>query len=101
MALLYLRQGKNDIAKQELERIIAIAPNFANAHWYLASVLEQEKDIDGAIIELQTIAKLDPTNETVQKKIEELKAGKKAETVIPDPLPTQETPTLPDAPATP
>lgn len=101
LALLYLRQGKNDIAKQELERIIAIAPNFANAHWYLASVLEQEKDIDGALIELQTIAKLDPTNETIQKKIEELKAGKRAETVIPDPLPTQESPTLPDAPITP
>ena len=101
LALLYLRQGKNDIAKQELERIIAIAPNFANAHWYLASVLEQEKDIDAALIELQTIAKLDPTNETIQKKIEELKAGKAAETVIPDPLPTQESPTLPDAPIVP
>lgn len=101
LALLYLRQGKNDIAKQELQRIIAIAPNFANAHWYLASVLEQEKDIDGALIELQTIAKLDPTNETIQKKITELKEGKKAETVIPDPLPTEETPILPDAPVAP
>ncbi len=101
LALLYLRQGKNDVAKQELERIIAISPNFANAHWYLASVLEQEKDIDGAIIELETIAKLDPTNETVQKKIDELKAGKKAATTIPDPLPTEESPTLPDAPTTP
>ncbi|MEK7632961.1 MAG: tetratricopeptide repeat protein [Patescibacteria group bacterium] len=101
LALLYLRQGKNDVAKQELERIIAISPNFANAHWYLASVLEQEKNIDGAIIELETIAKLDPANETVQKKIDELKAGKKAATPIPDPLPTEESSTLPDAPVTP
>lgn len=101
LALLYLRQGKNDVAKQELERIIAIAPNFANAHWYLASVLEQAKNIDGAIIELQTIIKLDPTNATVQKKIDELKAGKQAVPTIPDPLPTEEVPTLPDAPATP
>lgn len=101
LALLYLRQGKNDVAKQELERIIAISPNFANAHWYFASVLEQKKDIDGAIFELETIVKLDPTNETVQKKIDELKAGKKAAEVIPDPLPTEESPTLPDAPVTP
>lgn len=101
LALLYMRQGKNDVAKQELERIIAISPNFANAHWYLASVLEQEKDIDGAIIELETIAKLNPTNETVQKKIDELKAGKKESTTMPDPLPTEESPTLPDAPISP
>lgn len=101
LALLYLRQGKNDIAKKELERIIAISPNFANAHWYLASVLEEAKDIDGAIIELQTIVKLDPTNDTVQKKIDQLKAGKKAAEAIPDPLPTESTPTLPDAPTTP
>ncbi len=101
LALLYLRQGKNAVAKQELERIISISPNFSNAHWYLASVLEQEKDIDGAIIELQTIMKLNPTNTTVQKKIDELKAGKAAATAIPEPLPTAESPTLPDAPATP
>ncbi len=101
LALLYLRQGKNDVAKKELERIIAISPNFANAHWYLASVLEEAKDIDGAIIELQTIVKLDPANETVQKKIDELKAGKKAAEAIPDPLPTEASPTLPDAPTTP
>ncbi len=102
LALLYLRQGKNDIAKQELERIIAIAPNFANAHWYLSSILEQKKDLDGALMELETIAKLDPGNETVQKKITELRAGKTAaSTPIPDPLPTESDPVLPDALVTP
>lgn len=101
LSLLYLRQGKNDLAKKELQRIIALAPNFANAHWYLASVLEEEKDIDGALIELETIMKLDPKNDTVQKKIDALKAGQKPVEVIPDPLPTTTTPVLPDAPVTP
>ena len=102
LALLYLRQGKNDVAQQELERIIAISPNFANAHWYLSSILEQKKDIDGALMELEIIAKLDPKNETVQKKIEALRAGKvAAETPIPEPLPTETNPVLPDAPAAP
>lgn len=102
LALLYLRQGKNDGAQQELERIIAISPNFANAHWYLSSILEQKKDVDGALMELEIIAKLDPTNETIQKKIEALRAGKvAASTPIPDPLPTETNPVLPDAPVAP
>jgi tetratricopeptide (TPR) repeat protein len=101
LSLLYLRQGKNDLAKKELERIIALAPNFANAHWYLASVLEEEKDMDGALIELETIMKLDPKNETVQKKIDALKAGQKPTETIPDPLPMEGasiTPTTPTVP---
>ena len=101
LSLLYLRQGKNDLAKKELERIIALAPNFANAHWYLASVLEEEKDIDGALIELETIMKLDPKNETVQKKIDALKEGQKPVEVIPDPLPTEGTSVLPATPIAP
>lgn len=101
LSLLYLRQGKNDLAKKELERIIALAPNFANAHWYLASVLEEERDIDGALIELEIIMKLDPKNETVQKKIDALKAGQKPVETIPDPLPTEGTSIIPTTPVTP
>lgn len=101
LSLLYLRQGKNDLAKKELERIIALAPNFANAHWYLASVLEEEGDIDGALIELETIMTLDPKNDTVQKKIDALKAGQKPVETIPDPLPTEGTSALPNAPVAP
>lgn len=101
LSLLYLRQGKNNLAKKELERIIALAPNFANAHWYLASVLEEEKDIEGALIELETIMKLDPKNDTVQKKIDALKAGQKPVETIPDPLPTEGTSVLPTTPTVP
>lgn len=97
LALLYLRQGKNDVAKQELNRVIALAPNFSNAHWYLAAVLEEEDDVAGALLELETIMSIDPGNETVQKKIDALRAGQAAAIVIPDPLPSSEVPTLPDA----
>lgn len=100
LAVLYLRQGKNDVAKNELQRIIAIAPNFANAHWYLASILEEEKDIDGAIQELNIILALDPTSDIAQKKLDALKAGKIAKTTpVPEPLPEiAPAPALPDAP---
>ncbi len=87
LSLFYLRQGKNDLAKQELQRIIAIAPNFSNAHWYLSSILEKTGDVAGAIAELQIIVSLDPTNVIVQKKIADLQAGQKAST-IPEPLST-------------
>ncbi|MFA6018207.1 MAG: tetratricopeptide repeat protein [Patescibacteria group bacterium] len=97
LALLYLRQGKNDVAKQELNRVIALAPNFSNAHWYLAAVLEEENDVTGALLELETIMSIDPGNETVQKKIDALRAGQAAAIVLPDPLPSSEVPTLPDA----
>jgi Tetratricopeptide repeat len=101
LALLYLRQGKNDVAKQELERIIALAPNFSNAHWFLAAALEEEDDIEGALIQLEAIMTIDSENETVQKKIDALRAGQVTETALPDPLPSAETPVLPDAPVTP
>lgn len=95
LALLYLRQGKNDLAQRELNRVIAIAPNFANAHWYLASVLEEAGDVDGAIAELEIIMSLDAANETVQKKLDALRAGKVVPDPIPDPLPTPEESTTP------
>jgi tetratricopeptide (TPR) repeat protein len=101
LGLLYLRQGKNDVAKKELERIIALAPNFSNARWFLAAVLESEDDIEGALIELEAIMTIDPESETVQKKIDALRAGQLAETVLPDPLPSAEDPLLPDAPVVP
>jgi tetratricopeptide (TPR) repeat protein len=97
LALLYLRQGKNDVAKKELERVIALAPNFSNAHWFLAAVLEEEDDIEGALIELEAIMTIDPENETVQKKIDALRAGQAAAVTLPDPLPSTEIPVLPDA----
>lgn len=97
LSLLYMRQGKNDVAQKELERIIALAPNFANAHWYLAAVLEEADDIDGALMELEIIMSIDPGNETVQKKIDALRAGQVVPPTVPDPLPSTETSPLPDA----
>ena len=101
LALLYMRQGKNDIATQELARIISLAPNFANAHWFLASMLEESGDIDGALAELEIIIAIDPAQDVVQKKIDALRAGQVAATPIPEPLPTEDPSALPDAPVTP
>lgn len=75
LGLLYLRQGKNDVAKAELERALEIAPNYANAHWYLASIYEQENDIAAAIAEVEKIVETDPDNALVAQRLERLNAG--------------------------
>ncbi len=86
LALLYLRQGKHALAKAELERVISIAPNYANAHWYLATILEQEDDIMGALAALGVVRELNPDNAAVASRIAELEAGLLAPEPIPEPL---------------
>lgn len=88
LALLYLRQGKNVVAEKELQRILSIAPNFTNAYWYLAVILEEAGDVNGAIAALETILDIDPHNDVVTKKIATLQIGRASADTIPDPLTT-------------
>ncbi len=90
LALLYLRQGKNDLAKTELERSLTIAPNFANARWYLSVIYEDEKDTAKAIEQLVKIQETDPDNSAVKQRLERLRNGGPKEEVIPPPI--EETP---------
>jgi tetratricopeptide (TPR) repeat protein len=90
LSLLYLRQGKNDLAKAELQRIIALSPTYANARWYLSVVLEQEGDIAGALAQVEEIARTNPEHEAVQQRLERLKSGEVEDDVaLPDPLPEE------------
>lgn len=91
LGLLYLKQGKTLLAKAEFERAIDIAPNYANARWYLASIYEEEGDFAAAIAQVEMIADLDPVNATVAQRLESLRAGKIAEELPP---PIEEEPTI-------
>lgn len=97
LSLLYLRQGKNDLAQAELERVIALSPTYANARWYLSVLLEQEGDIAGAIVQVSEVLKTNPENTAVQQRLERLQSGEVQDDVaeIPDPL-SEET-SVPDA----
>lgn len=88
LALLYLRQGKNDLAKTELERLLTIAPTFANARWYLSVIYEEEGEIEKAIQELEEIQKTDETNtEKIAQRLERLRNGQTgSEEEIPEPI---------------
>ncbi|NBX49061.1 hypothetical protein EBT25_03795 [bacterium] len=90
LSLLYLRQGKNDLAKAELQRIIALSPTYANARWYLSVVLEQEGDIAGALAQVEEIARTNPEHEAVQQRLERLRSGEvEDDAALPDPLPEE------------
>lgn len=91
LALLYLRQGKHDLARAELGRIIALSPTYANARWYLSVLLEQDGDIAGAIAQVQEIVKTNPDNEAVVQRLERLQSGETADDTaeIPEPLPEE------------
>jgi tetratricopeptide (TPR) repeat protein len=86
LSLLYLRQGKNDLAKTELERSLTIAPTFANARWYLSVIYEDEGDKAKAIEQLKKIQETDPDNSAVKQRIERLEKNQPTEEVIPPPI---------------
>ncbi len=90
LGLLYLQQGKNALAKAELLRAIGIAPNYANAHWYLASIYEQERNLEAAIAEVEKIVVTDPNNALVAQRLQRLKDGL-ASSQIPEPIAVGET----------
>ena len=85
LGILYLKQGKTDLAKQELERAIEIAPNFSNARWYLSAVYEQDGDFDAAIEQVLKVKELNPENSVVDQRLANLRAGKAA-AELPEPL---------------
>lgn len=85
LAQLYLRQGKNDLAEAELQRILVIAPDYANAHWYLSVVFEQKGDLVNAIVEVEKVLAANPENTLAQTRLDRLKAGETSE-IIPEPV---------------
>jgi tetratricopeptide (TPR) repeat protein len=76
LGLLYYRANRKDDSLGALQRSLVLAPSFANAHWYISLILEERKDIPGAISHLEKILETDKDNQTVLTKLEQLKSGK-------------------------
>lgn len=78
LAMLYIqRGGEGDLerAKNTFEHVVKLAPTYANAHWFLASIYEMEGDISAAVSELEIVLGLNPDNELVQAKLNRLVTG--------------------------
>ena len=53
-----------------------LAPTHINALWFLGYVQEQKGNLDSAIKIIERVLELQPENQNVQKKLEQLKQGK-------------------------
>lgn len=76
LAILYWQNSQKDEALTELQRLIRIEPRYSNARWYLAAMLEDRGDIDGAIAQIQEVKKENPDNTDIQKRLDDLMAKK-------------------------
>lgn len=85
LGLLYLSQGRTSEAEQMFVYAVGLAPNFANARWYLAAVYEQDGEIEKAIEQIEAILIYDSENTLVKQRLERLKAGLVVDEV-PEPL---------------
>ncbi len=85
LGLLYLKQGKSDLAKVEFEHALSIAPNYSNALWFLAAISEEEGNFDEALQLLEKVEELNPENQLVKQRLERVREGKAA-AEIPEPL---------------
>lgn len=85
LGLLYMRQGKIDEARAELERSLTIAPNYSNALWYLSAIYEQAGEKQKSLDALEKVKELNPNNSLVDQRIERVNTGTVIKP-IPDPL---------------
>ncbi len=78
LGLLYLRRGEEgDLArsKAEFERTIQLAPAYSNAHWFLASIYEQEGNLAAAAEQVEAVLSYNPDNALVKARLDRLIAG--------------------------
>jgi len=78
LGLLYVQraeEGDIDRAKETFEYVIKLAPNYSNAHWFLASIYEMDGDISAAVSEVEAVLVLNPTNELVKARLDRLIGG--------------------------
>lgn len=86
---LYMRRAKSgdlDRAKKSFEYAISLAPSYSNARWFLATIYEQQGNVNGAIGQLKKLIELNPDNQLVKVKLDRLVNGQMSKET-PTPLP--------------
>ncbi len=85
LSMLYIRLQKLDLAQAELERVVALSPDYSNALWYLGAIYEKNGDKEKAIAAIRHVNGLNPNNAAVAKRLDELVNGK-SDASIPVPV---------------
>ena len=70
---MYLNQDKLEEAKVAFQKVAELYPNHSNAHWQLSVIYEKQGKKDLAVKEMETVLTLNPDNEQVKARLEELK----------------------------
>jgi tetratricopeptide (TPR) repeat protein len=87
LGLLYYNNKDLGKAQAAFEQAIKLSPNYSNARWYLAAVFEDQGKNKESIEQIEKVALLNPDNEMVTQRLQELKVGKvKPATTIPEPV---------------
>ena len=78
LGLLYYRAGQKDKAFDQLQRAVLLAPEYANARWYLALIFEEKRDLQSATDQLQKILSIDVNkdNQVVLDELAKIAKGK-------------------------
>lgn len=79
---LYYNNDETEKAIEQFQRAVQLFPNYSNAHFSLALSFERKGEFQKALEELKIVEDLNPENEIVKKKIEEIK--KKLEQPVPE-----------------
>ena len=79
LGLLYYRNNKKTEAIGQLQQAVSLFKDFSNARWYLALMLEERGDLDGAKAQLREILALEVNkdNQTVKDKLAALESGQR------------------------
>jgi tetratricopeptide (TPR) repeat protein len=78
LGMLYLQrnlEGDRDRAQVAFEHVVKLSPEYANAHWFLASIYEAQGDIAAAVRELEVVLEFNPGNDLVEARLERLLMG--------------------------
>lgn len=75
LGLLYYRNNQKQPAFDELQRAVRIFPDYSNARWYLALMLEERGELTKALEHLRRVLELNPGHRLVLDKIAQLEQG--------------------------
>ena len=78
LGILYYGEEKNDLAKSEFERAVALDQNYSNARYFLGLIYDKEGNKEKAIEQFEWIERLNPEDEAIKTILKNLREGKPA-----------------------
>ena len=75
LSILFIQLEEYDAARNLLEQIVTLRPEYSNALWYLSAVYEIQGDMEKAAEMATRVAELNPGNELVEDRLRALDAG--------------------------